>query len=203
MPMAVKLLTASTMTSWHHIHSALPQIPKIWAHQQPEYQCMATSMSFSMLMCSEWHHFGNVHMLLMCKWIHHHAVTTTLVDPELGVGNPAIHLRQWCAVNDTNVQWLRLRTHMEWFPHPPEAYTRCLVMFLWCGCAYGSIIMPLPPHLLTQSWDLGIDVVWQWSKTYWIWRSKQRKIQTESPGTWMFIQWLPPIDDFRRGIQIW
>ncbi len=36
------------------------------------------------------------------------------------------------ALNDTNVQWLRLQTHLGGFPHPPQAYTRCLTMFICC-----------------------------------------------------------------------
>ncbi len=37
---------------------------------------------------------------------------------------------------------------MEWFPHPLKAYKRWLINFPCCGWGYGSVFMPLPPHLL-------------------------------------------------------
>jgi hypothetical protein len=53
----------------------------------------------------------------------------------------------------TIVQWLRLKTHLELFSHPPQVYTRCLKTFICCGWAYGSITTPLLPHLLVQIWE--------------------------------------------------
>jgi hypothetical protein len=50
----------------------------------------------------------NIHMLWMGIWIHHHAVTTALVDPEPELGIQAIILGHRWALNDTIVQWLRL-----------------------------------------------------------------------------------------------
>jgi hypothetical protein len=46
--------------------------------------------------------------------------------------------------NDVMVHWLRPQTHMEWFPHPLQANSRCLRTFLCCGWADGFTILPLP-----------------------------------------------------------
>jgi hypothetical protein len=95
--------------------------------------------------------FDNVHMLWMGIWIHHHAVTTAQTILSVGEWNQTIlSVGEWLG---TIVQWLRLKTHLEWFPHPPQAYTRCLKTFICCGWAYGSITTPLPPHLLVQIWE--------------------------------------------------
>jgi hypothetical protein len=49
---------------------------------------------------------GNIHILWMGIWIHHHAITTTVVGPDLGI--QVIILDGWWALNDTIMQWLRL-----------------------------------------------------------------------------------------------
>jgi hypothetical protein len=66
---------------------------------------------------------------------------------------------------------------MEWFPYPLPAYTRHWTMFICCGWAHGSIIMPLPTHVSTQA-DVGsplkfsITTGWQrmtlWSGWGWL-----------------------------------
>jgi hypothetical protein len=43
------------------------------------------------------------------------------------------------------MHWLRLQTHMEWFPHPTHTYARWLTTFICNGWGYGLIILPLPP----------------------------------------------------------
>ena len=35
------------------------------------------------------------------------------------------------AANNTIVQWLRLQSNIEWFPHPPPSYEQCLIIFIW------------------------------------------------------------------------
>ncbi len=59
-------------------------------------------------------------------------------------------------LNHTNLKWLRLKTHMKWFPHPPQANTRCLTTFICCGWADGSITMLLPLHLLAQIFEFNL-----------------------------------------------
>jgi hypothetical protein len=58
----------------------------------------------------------------------------------------------------------RKKTHLGWGPRPtwndshiPSIHTRRLRIFIWCGWAYGSTIMPLWPYLLAQnlgSWQI-------------------------------------------------
>jgi hypothetical protein len=70
-------------------------------------------------------------MVLMGRWIHHHATSTVVVDAEFG---------EWAdflfdsikASNDVKVHWLRPQTHMEWFPHPLNTYTIHFRPFIWC-----------------------------------------------------------------------
>jgi hypothetical protein len=58
--------------------------------------------------------------------------------------------------NDTIMQWLRLSSHMEWFPHPLQRHKRWLPNIICCGWGYGAfiIIMLLPPHLWDQIWKV-------------------------------------------------
>jgi hypothetical protein len=41
------------------------------------------------------------------------------------------------ATNDARVDWLRLKTHMEWFPHPLHTYKKVFeiihMLWLWMG----------------------------------------------------------------------
>jgi len=69
-----------------------------------------------------------------------------------GKSNEILH-HSW-ATKDTIVQWLRLLPKMEGFSHPLPTYERCLKTFICCGWAHGSIIMPLPPYVLTQIWEV-------------------------------------------------
>ena len=45
---------------------------------------------------------------------------------------------------------------MKWFPHPLLTYTGSWTMFICCGWAQQSIIMPLPTHVSTQM----LEVPW-------------------------------------------
>ncbi len=101
--------------------------------------------------------FETIYMLWMGRWVHHHATTTILVCPEFR--ELADFLGHSKATNDARVDWLRPKTHMEWFPHPLHTYTstRCLRPFIvCCGWADGSNIMPLPPYMYAQ--NLGVVV---------------------------------------------
>ena len=83
---------------------------------------------------------------------------TMLLLPHLLVQIWEVYQNPWsllgAALNEALVQWLRLQTHMEWFPHPLQTYTSCLTTFICCGWGYGSIIMPLQPHLSVQIWEI-------------------------------------------------
>ncbi len=106
--------------------------------------------------------FETIHKLWMGRWVHHHAITTIFVCPkfrELADFLGADFLGHNKATNDARVDWLRPKTHMEWFPHPLHTYTstRCLRPFIvCCGWADGSTIMPLPPYMYAQ--NLGVVV---------------------------------------------
>jgi hypothetical protein len=95
--------------------------------------------------------FETIYMLWMGRWVYHHATTTILVSPEFR--ELADFLGHRDATNDARVDWLRLKTHMKWFPHPLHTYTRYLRSFICCGCGWAdwSTIMPLPPYLLPQN----------------------------------------------------
>ncbi len=79
------------------------------------------------------------------RWVHHQATTTILVAAEFR--KLADFLGHSETTNDVKVQWLRPKTHMEWFPHPLHTYTRCLRPFICGGGGDGFTIMPLPPYL--------------------------------------------------------
>ena len=48
-------------------------------------------------------------------------------------GKSAEILGHCLELNEAFVQWLRLQTHMEWFPHPLHTYTRRLTSFICSG----------------------------------------------------------------------
>jgi hypothetical protein len=50
---------------------------------------------------------------------------------------------------DIMIEWMRLQTHMEWFSHPWDTYTRCLASYY--GLTDVSTNMPLSP--LTDALD--------------------------------------------------
>ena len=99
--------------------------------------------------------FGNFHILWMGTAIlepsscDYHFM---MCSPRCGKSNANEILHHSWATNtkDTIVQWLRLLTKMEGNPHPLPTYERCLKTFTCCGWAHGSVIMILPPHVLTQ-----------------------------------------------------
>jgi hypothetical protein len=92
----------------------------------------------------------------MGGWIHLYAITTILLVGVDTFRNFANFLDHSKATNDVKVHWLRLQTHMTWFPHPLHTYTRCLRIFICCGWADGSTIMPLPPYLLKQYLEISL-----------------------------------------------
>ena len=99
-----------------------------------------------------WKVIINLHMLWMGIWIHHHAITSTPVNWDLGRkrSNPWSCL----ALNEAIVHWLRLQIYMEWFPHLLHTYERWLTTIICCGWGYRPIIMPLPiGWLLIQIWE--------------------------------------------------
>ena len=53
------------------------------------------------------------------------------------------------------MQWLRLSSRMEWFPHQLKTYTRWLTSIICCGWGYGAPTMLLPPHLRDWIWKVG------------------------------------------------
>jgi hypothetical protein len=59
--------------------------------------------------------FDNVHMLWMGIWIHHHAITTAVVGPDLGRRLKSDVTAGLLVI--PFLQWLKLKTHLEWFPH--------------------------------------------------------------------------------------
>ena len=95
----------------------------------------------------------------MGGWIHLYAITTILLVGVDTFRNLANFLDHSKATNDVKVHWLRLQTHMTWFPHPLHTYTRCLRIFICCGWANGSTIMPLPPYLLKQTIEI-LQIFW-------------------------------------------
>ena len=54
------------------------------------------------------------------------------------------------AANDTIMQWPRLQTHPEWFPHSCQTCMWFFIIFICCGWQCWSNIKPLPQHLPTQ-----------------------------------------------------
>jgi hypothetical protein len=62
--------------------------------------------------------------------------------------------------NDTIMQWLRLSSHMEWFPHPLQTYKRSLLTNIICSWwGYGAPTMLLPPHLWDWIWKVGKKIM--------------------------------------------
>ena len=64
------------------------------------------------------------------------------------------------ATKEAIAHWLRLQTHMEWFPHTLQTYEKCFTTFICCGWGYGSIIwpLPLPLYLSAQIWSSGVKI---------------------------------------------
>ncbi len=55
------------------------------------------------------------------------------------------HTWNW---NNFMLQWLRLQTHIKWFSHLLQTYSKWFRTFICCGWALGSIIMPYSQHML-------------------------------------------------------
>ena len=53
------------------------------------------------------------------------------------------------------MQWLGLKTHVEWIIHPYESYTKWYTAIICSWWAYGSVITLLPPALLSKNSEFG------------------------------------------------
>jgi hypothetical protein len=74
--------------------------------------------------------------------------------------------------NDTIMQWLRLSSHMEWFPHPFQTCKRWLTNIVYSWWGYGAPTMLLLPHLWDQIWKVGwksMDHCWVPNNTIMQW----------------------------------
>ena len=94
-------------------------------------------------------------LLWMGIWSHQWGCYLHMCCPTLG---KTAEILVYCwATNDTRVlQWLRLWSNLEWFPHPLSTYKRSLTIFICCRLAYGAIITSLPPHVLANChWKWG------------------------------------------------
>ena len=61
--------------------------------------------------------FENIHMLLICRWVHHQSTSTILIGlDEFGSWRNSRCHSVWLPSNAI-VLWLRHQTHMEWFPN--------------------------------------------------------------------------------------
>jgi len=74
-----------------------------------------------------------------------------------GFGKSAEIMDHCWVSKDTIMQWLRLSSHMEWFPHPLQTQTRYLVNIICCGWGYGAPTMLLPPHLWDRIWKVSCN----------------------------------------------
>jgi hypothetical protein len=118
-------------------------------HPLPTY-----TRSWTMFKCCGW---------AQQSWNLHHVTTTTCVHPDVGSPIKSCITPGLQSTKDTIVQWLRLLPKMEGIPHPLPTHERCLKTFICCGWAHGSIIMPLPPHVLTQIWEVSWNLYHCWA----------------------------------------
>ncbi len=66
----------------------------------------------------------------------------------------------WCkCANHATTLWLRLWNLSNCIPHPCHTFIRHLSAFSGCGCAYGFILILLPPQMLPQICE-------NWLKSY-------------------------------------
>ena len=101
----------------------------------------------------------------MGTWNLYHASTTTItpcVDPDKGSWmksciTPGLQRIPSCSGWGSYPRWKG--------SHPLPAYERCLKTFICCGWAHGSITMKLPPHVLTQIWEVSWNLhhCWSWA----------------------------------------
>jgi len=69
-------------------------------------------------------------------------------------------------LNEATVHWLRLQTHMEWFPPPLQWYERCLTTFMGSrGASLCSIGEQAPRGALFR-WDLVRGGKWFYIYSY-------------------------------------
>jgi hypothetical protein len=66
---------------------------------------------------------GIINMLMIDRCMHQHAVTTYKHTCWPRFGESDKIERHSSDKNDIMVEWLRLQTHMKWFPHPLHTYT--------------------------------------------------------------------------------
>ena len=89
--------------------------------------------------------FEIIHVLWMGRWIHHDVTSTIILGPDFRELAEYVCHTSW-TTNDVMVYCLMTQTHMKWFPHPLQTYTRCLRSIMGCGWADGgpTIICRLP-----------------------------------------------------------
>jgi hypothetical protein len=97
--------------------------------------------------------------------------------------------------NDTIIQWLRLSSRMEWFPHQLKTYTRWLPNNICCGWGYGAFIMLLPPHLWDQIWKSGeiMDLCWVSNDTIMQWLRLSSRMEWFPHPLETYTRWLTSI----------
>ena len=129
------------------------ELAKLMHHRRATNNVMAHSLRHqthtwngSHSLCKPYKVFDTIHILWMGRWIHHHSTCTIYAGPEfMDFGKFLGH--RW-ATNNIMAHWLRPQTHMEWFPHSLETYTRYLRTFICCGGADGSTAMLRTPYML-------------------------------------------------------
>ncbi len=94
----------------------------------------------------------NLTTFICCEWAHGTFIMPIplhVLTQMWEVNWNLYHCLSW-ATQDAIVLWLKLLLNMEWFPVPLTLYTRHWTMFICCGWAHESIIMPLLTHVFTQ-----------------------------------------------------
>ncbi len=94
--------------------------------------------------------FGLWYMSIIRPYAGYVNVTASLIGQASGVlqeswmflGNKSQHA----------LQCLRLLTHVLIHPLQCQTYIRCLTTFICCGCAYGCVLIIIPPLSLTKFW---------------------------------------------------
>ena len=107
---------------------------------------------------------GNLQMQWMGTWICYHTILTTYVIPDFVVG--WYHGSLLTAVCIPCALLLSHQTLMEWLSHPLPTYTRYATTIICNVLGHESIIMPLPPHMWSQIWEV---ITWKqgcWCELY-------------------------------------
>jgi hypothetical protein len=96
---------------------------------------------------------------IVVQWLVYHAVTMSLISPDLRSWNPLLH-HLWTEWHCGSM--LGLQTQMEW--SPLQTNTWCLTSFKWCGWKDRPPIMLWPSHLSAPiwgaSWNPGSHQLW-------------------------------------------